>query len=953
MVKQEWKRLLKNPLLILVLTAIILIPSIYAGFFLESMWDPYGELDKLPVAVVNLDKPVDFNGKELNIGSDLVDNLATDGSMDFTFTDADTAHTGLVNGDYYMVITIPEDFSRNATTLTENKPETMMLSYETNPATNYVAMKLSESAMTKIELSLQQKVTETYAEEFYDRLQDISTQLNDASDGTSEIITGENKLSDGANDLSTGTQTLYEGTVTLNDGSSKLASGTSELKNGLDSYLKGTEDINSGALALENGASALKNGTDSLYTGATDLKSGTSSLSSGAAQVNDGAKQVSEGTKSAADAMSKVDQGATTLASGSKNLSDGMNTINTGADKLSQGASTLDAGAQKVATGAADLNNGLVGLQSAIPGLTNGLSQLETGSSTLNDGIIAYTGGVDTACASSAQLAAGSSALNDKINGEGGLCASSAAFNTSLSGLATQVQGLAEAGIVPSDLADGLNALAYNYSLMDSAINGESGLGNSVTTLNNGVQALNTGLVTIAGEDNSNSQNLRDGSASVLGGLKTINSSASTLSDGVDKLVTGSSDLKTGTADLSKGASELSKGAGDLYAGTQNAAKGASDLSSGAKTLSEGTTALNQGMSTLNEGAATLYSGTTDLSSGAAALDNGASSLVSGADKIRSGASDLSTGTKTLHNGTAELTSNNEAISNGIASVDQGAADLSSGAQKLVDGSSQVNDGAGLIAESMPELITGTGTLKDGLSDGAKKISDTPSTTFNISMFANPVDTTENKLTDVKDNGHAMAAYMMSVGLWVASLAFCLMYPLTKHDGIESGFKWWLSKASVLYPMAVLQAILLVVILHKALGFAPVNMGQTIFVACLASIAFMSIMYFFNVLLGKVGSFIMLIFMVLQLAGSAGTYPIEISGKFAQALNKFMPFTYTVAAFRSTIGGGASYKTAIAVLVSIFAISTTLTIILFMIRGKEAEQGRKNLYEVMEEHGFA
>ena len=51
MIKKEWQRLLHNPLLIVVLMAIILIPSIYAGLFLASMWDPYGELDKLPVAV--------------------------------------------------------------------------------------------------------------------------------------------------------------------------------------------------------------------------------------------------------------------------------------------------------------------------------------------------------------------------------------------------------------------------------------------------------------------------------------------------------------------------------------------------------------------------------------------------------------------------------------------------------------------------------------------------------------------------------------------------------------------------------------------------------------------------------------------------------------------------------------------------------------------------------------
>ena len=61
-------------------------------------------------------------------------------------------------------------------------------------------------------------------------------------------------------------------------------------------------------------------------------------------------------------------------------------------------------------------------------------------------------------------------------------------------------------------------------------------------------------------------------------------------------------------------------------------------------------------------------------------------------------------------------------------------------------------------------------------------------------------------MTTVENNGHAMAPYMMSVGLWVGCLAFCLMYPLTEYKGkLKSGFAWWASKASVLYPVAVLQ----------------------------------------------------------------------------------------------------------------------------------------------------
>lgn len=65
MVKQEWKSLWRNKILMIVLVFIIAIPAIYTTLFLGSMWDPYGKLDELPVAVVNLDEPSSMRAKPL------------------------------------------------------------------------------------------------------------------------------------------------------------------------------------------------------------------------------------------------------------------------------------------------------------------------------------------------------------------------------------------------------------------------------------------------------------------------------------------------------------------------------------------------------------------------------------------------------------------------------------------------------------------------------------------------------------------------------------------------------------------------------------------------------------------------------------------------------------------------------------------------------------------------
>ena len=150
MLKQEWKNIFHHTWIKVVLVAIILIPSLYACIFLGSMWDPYGNTDKIPVAVVNQDQSVNYENKTLAIGEELVDRLKDNQSMNFQCVDEGKAQDGLKNGQYYMIISIPEDFSKNATTLLDQQPQKMKLQYITNPGSNYIASKMDDSAIEKI-----------------------------------------------------------------------------------------------------------------------------------------------------------------------------------------------------------------------------------------------------------------------------------------------------------------------------------------------------------------------------------------------------------------------------------------------------------------------------------------------------------------------------------------------------------------------------------------------------------------------------------------------------------------------------------------------------------------------------------------------------------------------------------------------------------------------------------
>ena len=122
---------LQNKFLIVVLIAVAFIPALYNIIFLSSMWDPYGKVDNLPVAIVNHDKPVEYEGKTLKVGDELVDNLKEDKSMDFHFVSENDANDGIKDGKYYMVVTIPENFSKNASTLISDNPKKVTIDYQT------------------------------------------------------------------------------------------------------------------------------------------------------------------------------------------------------------------------------------------------------------------------------------------------------------------------------------------------------------------------------------------------------------------------------------------------------------------------------------------------------------------------------------------------------------------------------------------------------------------------------------------------------------------------------------------------------------------------------------------------------------------------------------------------------------------------------------------------------
>lgn len=861
MIKQEWAYLRKNKILLLVFLAIIAIPTIYTTLFLGSMWDPYGKVDHLPVAIVNEDKPVTYNDETLEVGNEMVDSLKDNDSLDFHFVSSKEAKDGLKNGTYYMVITIPEDFSANASTVLDEHPRKMVLDYETNPGTNYIASKLSETALNKIRTSVADTVTKTYTETVFDQIVTVGEGMTEASDGAGQLADGAIQLADGNNTITTNLNVLANSSLTFKDGADTLHVG-------LKKYTDGVAQLDDGSKKLKDGLSTLNNGASALASGVSQLSNGSASLKNGIIQYTSG--------------VSTAQAGADTLDKSSISLTAGVTALKTGVDTLVSKNNALNQGVAAISNGLGNIITEIDQMSASTPETTTKVSAQPA----------------DTSSAS-ANASATSDALGTASSNNQALI--SAIENSSLS----------------EEEKSSLKALANNTQT-------------SIDTASSNVSATKDSISELPTSTSSSATTTQSESAS-SDALSTLKRQLTFMKNQIDDKQTG---LASGIKNYTDGVKKIQTGLG-----------GDGNLKNPG--LVNGIAAYTNGVSTLNTGLTTLNNNSSSLTSGVGQLNSGLTSLNKQTPVLTSGVSQLSNGSAQLYAGTGKLTANSAALISGSSQLSDGAGKISDGAAALADGSSTLGDGISQVKD-------GADTLASSLADGADEVTSIHADEETTDMFSSPVEDNGSQLTNVKNNGHGMAPYMMSVALWVAGIAFSIMYPLTKyHNQLKSGFSWWASKASVLVILSIADALLMIGCLHFFNGFAPKEMGKTMLVASFASLAFMSIMYFFNAALGKVGSFLMLIYMVVQLAGSAGTYPVELSGSFVPSIHSFLPFTYTVDAFRSTIAGGTSIMPCMIMLILITLVFSILTVLLFERRAHKIKAGKPTLTDLLEKLGLA
>ncbi|MDN5404188.1 MAG: YhgE/Pip domain-containing protein, partial [Lactococcus sp.] len=564
MLKKEWQAILKNKFFIVIIIALMTIPALYNLIFLSSMWDPYGKISDLPVAVVNQDQSAEINGKSVNLGKDLADEMAKGNDLDYHFVSDSMAQKGLKDETYFMEIKIPSDFSKNAGSLVSDKPTSSTIHYQTSKGHNFIASKMSDSAMEKLKEKVSKNITETYTKTIFENLTTLASGVTKAADGSDQLVDGSQTLKSGSSDISSNLDKLATSSLTFKDGADTLNVGLGQYMAGVSTLKDGSASLSQAVTQYTDGAAQLANGTNQLATGTASLAAGVSQLSNSNPKIQE--------------------------------LLDGSAALSKGLQKMSGSISVPDLSDLK--TGLANLQNEINTIQNAnLPAsLTTDLAYLNTALGTL-----------ETDQATKLKALRATNAYKSHPEEQAtleGLVSPSPSLVKNIKDAATDLQ------IQISSLSIHLGTIsAISGKVLPGANVAIDRLTGSLTIIKTGVDGK---LLPGANLVNVGLTKLVDGVNSASDGANKLNQSTAQINTGAQTLIGNNTQLNAGSSKLATGAAQLTQNSPKLLDGSAQLASGAAQISGGSGRLASGSNTLTSGIGTLTAGATTLNTGLTD-----------------------------------------------------------------------------------------------------------------------------------------------------------------------------------------------------------------------------------------------------------------------------------------------------------------------------------------------------
>jgi putative membrane protein len=383
----ELRRLSSGTLPKLAIVALVLVPLLYASFYLYANFDPYSRLDKLPAAVVTSDNGATADGQQRNIGREVTDELVKSGTFQWHEVSAADALSGVRDDKYSFAIGIPQDFSAALLAAGDFRPQQATITLTTNDANNYLSGTIAKQVAEQVRKTIAEKVGGEAADRFLLGFSTIYGKINEAADGAVKLADGSEKLKAGQQQLASGAEQLAGGLSPLSSGLNTLKSSTTQLPAQAKQLAEGASQVAAGNTKVAQAGALLAGGANDLQKGLDDTNSALAQrmradgfteaqvqqvlaslgqlrapIDNANSKIQDANSQLAalaEGSRKVSDGAAQLSASAPALADGIAKAADGANQLNAGAAKLNDGEKTAVTGTADLATGAAQLRDGL------------------------------------------------------------------------------------------------------------------------------------------------------------------------------------------------------------------------------------------------------------------------------------------------------------------------------------------------------------------------------------------------------------------------------------------------------------------------------------------------------------------------------------------------------------------------------------------------------------------
>lgn len=858
----DWKRIFKNPVATLLIIAIMIIPSLYAWFNIKALWDPYGNTGELPIAVYSADKPAEFEGQDVAIGKEVLKSLHENKDLGWQFVDSKKElEDGVRSGEYYAGIYLPENFSEDLLSFTSGDIKKPEIEYTVNEKINAIAPKITDKGASTIQSQISSEFIRTASETLLKVFNEIGYDIDTNLVSINKVKSMILSTDENLDTIDGYTQQVLDLQKQLPDIKDKLAKA-----NEFVDYLPEVDEMGQKVVELNDKMPELKEQAKIILD-----------LQQKIPEIQDAGRQIAEIDND----FSSIEE---TMNQGIEEAKQGLTIIQQVQDILPD-VKNLESQAKNLAE---DTKTGAEQLKEAVPGITTSVK------TTLDSiGQVATTTG---SLAKTIENAVKDGQLTDdeKTN-----------INNLLTNFINSINEQQQATDKLISFLEDLQANAGNTKLqpiidtLKSVKPVLTDLQNRLTRLNEAVQAGDVSQVTSLLEEVQAAANSVNRLISSINVNEVSTTVESILTQVIDTISTAQGALSK--ADQIDFDSLLNSTKATVTNAVAILEKYQKEMPAIGQEVHDANTMLNGNMETIVNG----------INKGADLYNNDLPVLE---EKLGLAADFIQNDWPTIKN----------EINTTMTTVND----------KMPEVETAVNAAADLITNDWSNIKAGIQKAADTIRKGEEEVDLGEvikllklDATKESEFFTMPVELQTNSLYPIPNNGSASTPFYTALCLWVgavllSSVATTDYYLDKKARKNYTKREQFGARMLTFLTMAIAQSLIVTLGNMFLLGVYVVNPVYSVLFAVLIALSFMMIVYVLAALFDNVGKGIAIIILVLSISGGGGNYPIQVSGKFFQMINPFLPFTHAVNLLRESAGGiyWPNALHAILILVGIFIV---------------------------------